>query len=56
VKEELWQKLFDAGIFARVAGWLGNRVFICPPCTITIEEADKALDIIKPLIAELKPR
>jgi adenosylmethionine-8-amino-7-oxononanoate aminotransferase len=54
VKEELWQKLFDAGIFTRVAGWLGNRVFICPPCTITIEEADKALDIIKPLIAELK--
>ena len=55
-KEKLWQDLFDAGIFTRVAGWLGNRVFICPPCTITIEEADKALDIIKPLIAALKPK
>jgi len=56
VKEELWQKLFDAGIFTRIAGWLGNKMPICPPCTMTLEEADKALDIIKPLIAELKPK
>ena len=56
VKEELWQKMFDAGLFARVAGWLGNRVFISPPCTMTIEEADKTLDILKTLIAELKPK
>ena len=56
VKEELWQKLFDAGIFTRVAGWLGNRLFICPPCTVTIKEVDKALDIVKPLVAELKSK
>lgn len=55
-KEKLWQDLFDAGIFTRVIGWLGNRMFICPPCTITIEEADKALDIVKPLVAGLKPK
>jgi len=56
VKEELWQKMFDIGLFARIAGWLGNRVFITPPCTITIEETDKALDTIYPLIAALKPK
>jgi adenosylmethionine-8-amino-7-oxononanoate aminotransferase len=55
-KEKLWQNLFDAGIFTRVMGWLGNRVFICPPCTMTIAEADKTLDIMKPLIAGLKPK
>ena len=48
--------MFDAGLFARVAGWLGNRVFISPPCTITIEEADKTLDILKTLVAALKPK
>ena len=55
-KDKLWQDLFDAGIFTRVIGWMGNRMFICPPCVITIEEADKALDIIKPLVAGLKPK
>ena len=55
MKDKLWQDLFDAGIFTRVIGWRGNRMFICPPCVITIEEADKALDIIKPIIAGLKP-
>jgi len=56
VKEELWRQLFDSGIFTRILGWLGNRMQVCPPCTITIEEADKALDIIQPLIAALKPK
>jgi len=56
VKEELWKKLFDAGIFTRITGWLANRMQFCPPCTITIDEVDKALDIIQPLIAALKPK
>lgn len=55
-KEKLWQDLFEAGIFTRVIGWRGNRMFICPPCTITIEEADRALDTIKPLVAALPPK
>ncbi len=55
-KEKLWQDLFQAGIFTRVIGWRGNRMFICPPCTITIEEADRALDTIKPLLAALPPK
>ncbi len=53
---ELLQKLFDSGIWTRIGGPAGNRLQICPPCIITVEEADKALDIIKPLIAELKPQ
>jgi len=56
MKDKFWQDLFDAGIFTRVIGWRGNRLFICPPCVITIEEADKVLDIIKPLVAGLKPK
>jgi adenosylmethionine-8-amino-7-oxononanoate aminotransferase len=54
-RDKFWQELFQAGIFTRVIGWRGNRLFICPPCVITIEEADKTLDIIKPLVAGLKP-
>ncbi len=54
VREKLWQKLLESGVFAPIRGWLGNRMFVSPPCTITIEEADKALDIIYPLIAALK--
>lgn len=53
VKGELWGQLFENGVFTRITGWLGNRMQICPPCTITVEEADKALDIIYPLIAAL---
>jgi putrescine aminotransferase len=55
MKDKLWQDLFDAGIFTRVIGWRGNRMFVCPPCVITIEEANKALDILKPIVAGLKP-
>ena len=56
VKGELWKQLFEKGIFTRITGWLGNRMQICPPCVITIEEADKTLDIIYSLIAALKPK
>ena len=56
VQNELRRKVFDAGIFMRIGErWLGNRIFLTPPCVITMEEADKALDIMKPLFAALKP-
>jgi len=56
VQNELKRKMFDAGIFIRIGeGWLGNRIFVTPPCVITKEEVDKALDIMKPLMAALKP-
>jgi len=53
-KAALIIKLRENGIYTRCIGRLGNRLHIGPPCTITIEEADKALDIIKPLVAELE--
>ena len=55
-KEALEVKLREAGIFTRILGVNGNRFVICPPCIMTIEEADRMLDIIKPLLAELKPQ
>ena len=56
VKEEFRWKLFRSGIFLRITGALGNRMFFCPPCIMTIEQADRALDIIQPLVAELKAK
>ncbi|MBA7543707.1 hypothetical protein ES705_36044 [subsurface metagenome] len=53
VKEEFRGKLFRSGIFLRITGALGNRMFFCPPCIMTIEEADRALDIIQPFVAGL---
>ncbi|MEE9399099.1 MAG: aminotransferase class III-fold pyridoxal phosphate-dependent enzyme [Dehalococcoidales bacterium] len=53
-KTELIGKLLENGIYTRCLGRLGNRLHIGPPCTTTIEEADKALDIIQPLVAQLK--
>jgi len=55
-KAKLVRKLLENGIYTRIIGRLGNRLHIGPPCTITREEADRALDIIQPLVAELKPK
>jgi taurine--2-oxoglutarate transaminase len=55
VKLELWRKMLDKGLFGRITGTFGNRLFIAPPCTMTIEEADKTLDIILSLVSGLKP-
>lgn len=55
-KAELLRKLLESGIYTRFQGGLGNRLHIGPPCTITIEEADRGLDIIQPLMAELQPK
>jgi len=51
---ELWGKLLENGIFGRIMGTFLNRLFFCPPCTMTIEEADKMVDIVLPLVSELK--
>jgi adenosylmethionine-8-amino-7-oxononanoate aminotransferase len=48
----LTQKLYDQGIWTRIQGPNLNRMEICPPCIITLEEADKALDIIKSVLVE----
>ena len=56
VKAELIRKLLENGIYTRIIGRLGNRLHIGPPCTITTDEADRVLDIIQPLVAEVKPK
>ena len=56
VRKNLEQQLFANGIFTKMEGIFDNRMLFCPPCVITIEEVDKVLDIIKPLVAALKPK
>ena len=56
VKAELIRKLLENGIYTRIIGRLSNRLHIGPPCTITIDEVDIALDIVRALLAESKPR
>jgi len=56
MREGLSQKMLRHGVYPRIGGSVNNRLYICPPCIMTIEEADRALDIIKPLIADLKPK
>ncbi len=51
----LMRKLLESGIWTRIQGPAFNRMQICPPCIITVEEADKALDIVKSLLVEFKP-
>jgi hypothetical protein len=48
--------MLDNGLYGRITGALLNRMFITPPCTMTIEEAGKVLDILVSLVAELKPK
>jgi len=54
VRSELNRKWLNVGILTRSGGYMNSVLYITPPCTTTIEEADRALDIIKPTIAELR--
>ena len=53
--DKLRNMLWDKGIVLREAGLLFNRLIVAPPCTMTIEEADEALDIVYSVIAGLRP-
>ncbi len=55
IRQALWSRMLEHGLFGRITGTFGNRLFIAPPCTMTVEEADKTLDTLFPLVAELKP-
>ncbi len=55
VKVELLRSLLANGIYTRVIARFNNRLHIGPPCTTTVAEADKALDIVLHLLTELKP-
>ena len=41
----------DLGLHLRQMG--SNRIVIAPPCTTTIAEADRIVDILKPLVAAI---
>jgi 4-aminobutyrate aminotransferase len=46
----------EKGLFIRAFSLFGNteQVFLMPPLIITEEQADKALDILYPILADLK--
>lgn len=50
---EIIVKMQEAGLYIRILGSYCSRLAICPPCTMTIEESDKMLDIIYPIVASL---
>jgi len=43
----------DLGLHLRQMG--SNRIVIAPPCTTTIAEADRIVDILEPLVAAIRP-
>lgn len=52
IQRQIWER----GVLARpISGYGGTRLFIGPPCIITVEQADKMLDRVLPVIAALKP-
>jgi 4-aminobutyrate--pyruvate transaminase len=58
IMTQIQDEALKNGLFLRVtsiATYPGDRVCFTPPLTISGEQADKALDILKPIIANLKP-
>ncbi len=51
--KSLIHKALEKGLYTHEMGY--NRITICPPCVITLAEADKILDILLPLVAGIKP-
>jgi len=49
-------QVWERGLYFRwPAGTYGSRIFICPPCITTVEEADRILDNLLPTVAAIKP-
>jgi len=58
IMQRLQDKLLEDGMFVRTAEFTsttGDRICFAPPLIITTEEVDKALDILYPVLADLKP-
>jgi putrescine aminotransferase len=58
VMHSIQDKALENGLFVRVSdqSWSSsNRISFCPPLVVTKEEIDKALDILYPIVAALKP-
>jgi len=56
--ERIQEKALRNGLYLRASTItlaLGDRIEWTPPLVITTQEADRALDILKPIIAELEP-
>lgn len=53
------KQALEAGLFVRITTidtCPGDRICFCPPLIITKEEVDRALDILYPIVANIKPR
>jgi len=58
VMQKLQDQALDKGLFLRMAGISGtpsDRIVFAPPLVATTHEVDKALDILYPIVADLKP-
>lgn len=54
---QVQRQALEAGLFLRIVTidtCPGDRVCFCPPLTITKEEVDRALDILYPIVANIK--
>ena len=52
------KQALEKGLFLRVmpiSTSPGDRITFCPPLTITKEEVDIAIDILRPILTSLKP-
>jgi len=55
---DIQDKALEKGLFVRVSdeSWSSaNRISFCPPLVVTKEEVDKIIDILYPIVSELKP-
>ena len=58
IMQQIQDKGWEKGMYIRVSdigSTPGDRIAFCPPLVITAEEVDKALDILYPIVAGLKP-
>ncbi len=56
--QKLQEQALEKGMFLRMAdigGTPSDRIVFAPPLGITTQEVDKALDILHPIVAGLKP-
>ena len=59
IMQQLQDRALEKGLFVRtsdISGTPSERIAFAPPLTITTQEVDKALDILHPIVAELKPK
>lgn len=59
IMQQLQDRALEKGLYIRVSdigSTPGDRIAFCPPLVITAEEVDKALDVLHPILATLKPQ